>query len=258
MSDLNNAFALCIAITPFLASFVGFSASKQWGGLQSTAGRSIAALSLGLLLWSIGEFIWSYYNIVLMEPAPYPSWADAGFAAGVFFWVVSGMYLTGLAGVRVLLKRKPILRWIAAAVILSSLVVSYYLVVEIARQGQVLTDSSDYLKVILDIAYPLGDVVTLLLVGIVVAVAGAYVGGALRLPIILVLAGMSASYVYDLTFSYTTTVETYYNAQGTDILLLVATASMSFALLSYAKNVRNLRSANALATDKTPESERKA
>jgi hypothetical protein len=236
---INYVWALMLAVIPFLASFKGFKASKEWGGLRSVLGRSIAALALGLLLWSIGEFIWSYYNLFLKVSAPYPSWADAGYTAGVTFWIISTLFLAKLTGVGLYLKRKPILRVVVAIVIALSLVLSYYLVVTVARKGQI-TSGGGSLKTFFDIFYPLTDVISLTIISVVAAISGRYLGGILRIPILFVFGGLLASFIFDLTFSYTTTVGTYYNGKAIDLFLFAAVTLLSLAVLLYAQKAKLL------------------
>ncbi len=250
---INHVFALLLGVPPFLASLKGFQVSRAWGGAKSVMGKSVGALAIGLLLWSLGEFVWSYYNLVLRVAAPYPSWADLGYVTGVSFWIISALYLAQLTGVRILLKRKPSLKFTAVAVVVLSIAVSYYLLVAIARQGQILSDGTDLLKTILDIFYPLSDVMSLAIVAVVASVSGAYLGGLLRTPILVVGMGLLASYFFDMTFSYYTTIETYYNGQPTDLLLLVATGLLSFAVLLYGQGVRPTVAAAARTKREDPE-----
>ncbi len=239
-ANLNYYFSLMLGVIPFVASFKGFIAAKRWGGVHSVLGRSVGALSAGVFLWGAGELVWSYYNLVLKEAAPYPSVADILFVPGFGMWILSGIFLLKLAGVNLVLRKKPLLWWLVGALLVAGTALSYYLLVVVAREGVVLTDTASPVKVFLDIYYPLADFISLTLVTIIVAVSGKYIGGKLKTPIFLVMLGLAGMYVGDVLFGYTTTKETFYNANFGDLILLIGISILSFSLLAYAETVPRL------------------
>ena len=242
-SDLNYFFSLFLGIVPFVAGLKGLIVAKRWGGLTSVLGRSIGALALGALFWGTGELIWSYYNLVLNNPAPYPSVADAAFVLGYVFWILGTLFLSRLAAVKLVLNKKPKLWWLVGVVTLAGTALSYYLLIEVARQGVVLTDSTNTIKVILDIFYPLADFLAVTLVAIIVAVSGKYIGGRLRFPIVLSMLGLAVMYVGDVVFGYTTTTGSFYNANWGDLILLAGMTAHAISLLAYGESAPQLKQA---------------
>ncbi len=240
-ANLNYYFSLMLGVVPFLASLKGFMAAKRWGGMSSVLGRSIGLLSLGLFLWSAGELIWSYYNLVLEVEAPYPSVADVGFASGVTLYAASTVLLTRLAGVNLVLKKKPLLWWGIIILCGLSVALTYYLAVVVAKQGEFFSDTTDKLKTFLDVFYPVADFVSFTLVAIIAAIAGKYLGGKLRLPLILTFLGMLVMYFGDIIFSYTTTVGTFYNANWGDLVLFAGANLLALSLLAYNESVPRLK-----------------
>lgn len=232
--NVNKLFAFLLGVAPFLASFKGYLISRSWG-LNSVIGKAIFALSLGLLLWSIGEFIWAYYFIRNIENVPYPSWADLGYATGVSFWIISAIYMAKLTAVTLLLKSKPVLRYFSFLVVIASLVLSYHLLVNVARDGVLVAEGGEHLKAFFDFWYPLTDVFSITTIALVMVVSGKYLGGILKKPIFLVFLGLIGSYLFDLSFSFTTTNETYFNGHPNDLLLLMATGCLSIAVLYFSK-----------------------
>jgi hypothetical protein len=222
-----------LGVLPFFASFKGFLAARKWGGFSSVLGRSIAALSAGLFFWGAGELVWSYYNLVVHQAAPYPSLADVLFVPGFIFWILSSVFLLKLAGVSLMLKKKPILWWLVGVLLIGGTALSYYLLVYVARGNVLLTDSTNHTKVFLDIYYPLADFISFTLVTIIVAVSGKYIGGKLKMPIFLVVFGLAVMYVGDVVFGYTTTKETFYNGSKGDLILLLGISLLSLAVLKY-------------------------
>lgn len=234
-ANLNYYFSLMLGLLPFVASFKGFLAAKKWGGFSSVLGRSIAALSAGLFFWGAGELVWSYYNLVIHQAAPYPSVADILFVPGFIFWIMSSLFLLKLAGVSLVLKKRPILWWLVGILLIGGTALSYYLLVYLARGNVLLTDSANPTKVFLDIYYPLADFISFTLVTIIVAVSGKYIGGKLKMPIFLVMFGLAIMYIGDIVFGYTTTKGTFYNGSRGDLILLLGISVLSIAVLKYAE-----------------------
>src|SRR4051794_21241933 len=46
-------------------------------------------LALGMASWGVGQVIWDYYEVVLRQEVPFPSWADAGYLAELPFVVAA-------------------------------------------------------------------------------------------------------------------------------------------------------------------------
>src|ERR1700692_3198904 len=85
VDDIGEALAALIA-----AAACAWTASRSIGRFR----RGWALMAASAAAWSIGEFIWSAYEVVLNVVVPFPSAADLGFLlavplaiAGVlFFW----------------------------------------------------------------------------------------------------------------------------------------------------------------------------
>jgi hypothetical protein len=240
-SNIGNYFALSLSVTPFLAGIFGFDIAKAWGGTKSLLGKAIVALSTGLTLWALGNFTWAYYNLVKQVEAPYPSLADVGYGLGVLFWILSTVYLGRALGVGLLLKKSPGLKWLSAGFTIGSIALSYYLFVVVARGGSLGLQSDELLKAFFDLYYPLTDVCALVVISMVFIVSARYIGGLLKVPVLAILFGMLSSYIYDLTFSYSTTKETYTNGQFSDIFLLIATVCLSASVVMFGMRAAKLR-----------------
>ncbi len=74
--DLGEAVAAAVA-----------SAACGWAAVHATGreriGWSLMGISAGL--WGAGEVVWSFYEVFMNVPTPYPSLADVGFLAAVPF-----------------------------------------------------------------------------------------------------------------------------------------------------------------------------
>lgn len=229
--DLNYWYSFLFGLVPLVGGVIGMFRSKVWGGLRSTLGRAVFFVSLGLVCWGVGESIWSYYNFFENVAAPYPSWADLGFAPSIFFWVIGAGFLSHASGAWLRLKRSWHAKTYTALAIAGLTVLSYYLLVKVARNNTLVPEGETLLKVILDIAYPLGDFLGAILAFLVITLSFKYLGGLYKYAIGAVLLGLGVMYVGDFVFSYTTTVGTYYNADWGDLLLSTGLFLLTYGVL---------------------------
>jgi hypothetical protein len=232
--NANYTFSFLFGLVPLFGGIVGIMKSGQWGRLKSTLGKAIFFVSLGLVFWGSGEAIWSYYNFFKDVAAPYPSLADLGFAPSIFFWVVGAAYLSHASGAWLLLKRSLLAKVFTLLAIAGLSALSYYLLIHVARGGVLVPQGETTLKVVLDIAYPLGDFLAAIFAFIVFMLSFKYFGGYYRAAIGAILLGLATMYVGDFVFSYTTTVGTYYNADWGDLLLTIGLFLLSFGIVGFA------------------------
>lgn len=212
--------------------------SKMWGRFGSILGKAIFFFSLGLFLWGSGENIWSYYNFFKGEPAPYPSLADIGFAPSIFFWIVGTVYLAKATGAIHAFRTSRVAKLLAIFVPVVLFAVSYHMLVRVARGGVLVPPGESPLKVVLDIAYPLGDFLALTFALVVFTLSRKYLGGFYRPAIASILVGLATMYFGDFSFSYTTTTGTFYNGNWGDLLLATGNFLMTFGILGFATKPR--------------------
>jgi hypothetical protein len=233
-SNINYTYSFLFGLIPFFGGLIGMFMSKQWGGLKSVLGKAIFFFSLGLFLWGFGENIWSYYNFFKSEPAPYPSVADVGFAPSIFFWIVGTYYLAKASGAFLAFKKSTWAKVFVIVVPAILLLASYYMLVKVARGGTLVPEGETPLKVVLDIAYPLGDFLALTFALVVFTLANKYLGGYYRAAIASILLGLAVMYFGDFSFSYTTTTGTFYNGNWGDLLLASGLFFMTLGILGFA------------------------
>lgn len=243
----ENLLTNFYGIIPLVGGIYGLTVSRHWGGLRSAVGRALLFLSLGLITWGIGIVIWLIYNFILQVEIPYPSWADAAFIVSWPLWSIGIVYLSRATGAQFGL-RKMAGKIILFAVPLLIIALSYYFLVVVARGG-IFEFSNEYLKVFFDLAYPIGDVVILTLATLVYGLSYKYFGGTYRLAIYLILTAFALNYLADFVFSYTTTLETYYNGSLADVLF--TTTMFVFAVGVALLDVRNLSSGSSSSTQAT-------
>jgi len=228
---VNLYYSVGITLVAFAGGVMGIFLSKKWGGRKSAVGTAILFISLGTTVWSIGSFIWSFYNLALNLEVPYPSLADIGYISAIPLWIVGIFYLSKATGAgvsirkiggRVLLVLLPVIASIS----------SYYLLFVVARDSSFDWDGG-VLKVFFDLAYPVGDWIVLTFAFLIWGLSLKYLGGKYRWPVFIILLGFLTMFLADFSFSYTTTVGTYYNGSYPDFLFALAMFLLGFGINSF-------------------------
>src|SRR3990167_9452901 len=132
----NNLYGvLFLGFIPVIGGINGLIIARRWGSFKSAVGRAIIFLSLGLISWGLGTYIFSgIYNFLLQVEVPYPSLADVGYIISLPLWVYGMVQLSRAMGATYGLKSskgKVFLLIIPCFVI----AISYYLLVFVARDG---------------------------------------------------------------------------------------------------------------------------
>lgn len=124
--------------------------------LKGRVRRAWVCIGLGVLGWAVGEVVWQYYAYVLQVDPPYPGIAD-------FFWLAG--YPLMFAGV-LLLPHIAVRRWerlrlsldaTAGTVALAGVAWALFLADRVVFDGEL-----PPVAAIVDLAYPLGDLVLLI------------------------------------------------------------------------------------------------
>lgn len=229
----NYFFSALIGILPLVGGFLAVYNSDIKNGLPGFINKGVFFLGLGLFFWGCGEMIWAYYNFFLHVSAPYPSLADLGFAPSVFFYCIGIIYLARAAGADLGLQRR-FARLFIVVVPVIMFIVSYYLLVVIARQGVLHTAGDSLLKSILDLAYPLGDFASLTVAMVISGLSFKSLMAEYKVAIISLLLGLGVMFAADSIFSYTTSRATYFNGDFGDLLFTLALFFLTFGVLGFA------------------------
>jgi diguanylate cyclase len=221
-------FNFAYSFLPLYVGIYGFRIAGKWGMFKSTMGKAIINLSLSLIFWGIGEIMWAYYNFFLGSNIPYPSWDDVAYVLTYPFLAVGLIYLGRATGVKFGLRNVLGKVYLILAPI-AILIFSWYILVQLGRGGSI-TSGGGPLTVFFDIAYPVGDVIILVMVIIIYGLSFRFLGGMFKWPILITLIGVLLEYIADFGFSYTTTINTYYNGNWVDLVYLTSLLLMSFGV----------------------------
>ncbi|KKS41660.1 MAG: Membrane protein [Candidatus Gottesmanbacteria bacterium GW2011_GWB1_43_11] len=221
-------FSVSNCVLALIGGFTGLLVSRHWGGFKSAVGKAVLFMSLGTTSWGLGNVVWSFYNFVLHLEVPYPSLADLGFAGAVPLWAIGMYYLSQATGAKFSLRR---LRGRVLLIVLPIIaaIASYYFLFVIARNSSFEVEGG-LLKIFLDFYYPIGDWVILTLSFLLFGLSFKYLGGKFKWPVFITILGFIVMFLADFSFSYTTTVGTYYNGNISDLLFAIALFVISFGI----------------------------
>lgn len=234
-TNQNFYFGIGLGIFAILNGIGGLRISGAWGGLSSRIGKMLILLSVGFMAWGTGTLMIGYYNLALGQSYPYPSLADLSYILSWPLWIAGMINLSRATGARYQLKNKKG-KLLAGLIIVFGCIVSYYLLFHIARAGVFTIDRESYLRLFFDFAYPIGDLVILTSALLLFGLSFNYLGGKLKLPIFMIIAGFVMNYIADVSFTYTNTLETFYVASWVDLLYVT-----TFALLGIGVNLFDQR-----------------
>lgn len=199
--------------------------SPKWGGFSSLMGRAIGVLSLGLLTQEFGQLVFSYYNIFLQEPVPYPSIADVGFFGTIPFYIYGIFLIAKLAGVRFSLKklRNQILALLIPA---GMLFVTYAIFLKDYE-----FDWSSPLKIFLDFGYPFGEAIYISIAILAYGLTRSILGGLMRGKILLLIAAFVMQYIAEFNFLWQSYNEAWLNGGYGDYLYFLAYFIMTIGII---------------------------
>jgi diguanylate cyclase (GGDEF)-like protein len=137
-------------LPPLVAGVLALKASSVSADRGRVGWRLIG---LGSLCWGAGELIWSFYEVILFRPSPFPSLADAAYLGSVPLFFAGILVLTAPAAGAARLRRGLD----ALAVVAAAGAISWHLVI-----GPIYASSeATTLEKVLSSAYPLSDLALL-------------------------------------------------------------------------------------------------
>jgi len=157
-----------------------------------------ALLAISAASWTIGEAIWSWYEVFQGIAVPFPSAADAGFLLAIPF-AIAGVLTFTTAPSRLATRGEAVLS--GAIVALSLLFVAWALGLRsVYDQSQQPVPAT-----LIGLAYPIGDIVIITVLLIALRRASKAQFGRM----VLLIAGLASIAVSDSTFTYLTANGTY-------------------------------------------------
>jgi methyl-accepting chemotaxis protein len=189
VDDIGEAFASGVA-----AISCALAARGSMGRIR-VAWALIAASAVS---WTVGEIIWSVYEVGMGVDVPFPSAADAGFLLAIPL-AIAGVFAFTYAPGRFTTRGEALL---AGSIVAMSLVFVGWA----AGLGEVYsTSSSSLVAQLIGLAYPVADIITItVLVTVLRRSPRSQIG-----TMLLLIGGLAAISLADSTFAYLTATGTY-------------------------------------------------
>ncbi len=147
-------FYQLIAILGLIGGFIISQYFFKWENKEiDLIGKSIQFFSIGLLFQIFGQNVYDFYVITLKNFIPYPSIADVGFFGSILFYISALITLARVKNVSLSFSslNRKILIVLIPAILLS---ISYFFFLK-----EYHFNGNNPIKVFLDFAYPLGEVI---------------------------------------------------------------------------------------------------
>ncbi len=214
--------------TTLLALLTTVLAFLLWreAGWKEVLGRVWFYLMAGMILWTIGEAIWAYYEVILNKITPYPSVADIAWVLGYIPLVLS--MVIRLRSLHTLPERRQTL--ISTGVFAVLALISLIFVIGPITLAK---DYNSRFEQFIDLLYPLGD---LALAYVAMLCMAALAGGLLSRTWLLVTSGFLLLAISDSLFVYTTWNDLYtITGHGPSLIRAIVdfTYVLGYMLLGY-------------------------
>ncbi|MBV9281290.1 MAG: diguanylate cyclase [Chloroflexi bacterium] len=200
-------------------------------------------LALGALCFAIGQAIWAFYELVLHQPTPFPSLADAGYLMAYPFFFV-GVFLLPVRRTSLASRSRLLLEGLL--ILVAVVTFSWYFILG----PTLLQDGETILARVVGTAYPTCDLV--LVFGLLLLSAHAR-DPVMRSTIRVLSAGLAMIVVTDSIFDYQTLHGTYATGGLVDVgwplgYMLIALGALA-ARLSMAEEGQSSAEAEAFAEE---------
>jgi hypothetical protein len=204
----NYLFNTAYALLYFSAGVVGLFGVKLHG-IKSAVGREVFAIALGMFGFSIGLFIWSYYNIIAKVGVPFPSIADFFFVLYIPFIGYGIINLLGIFGL--FYSKRIMYESLTVFILVAILIVFLGNPPDLSTQLPLLTKA-------LNVFYLLGDTFLVTLGVMLIRLTQ----GRINSSFFFFIGALLVMACADLLFSYRTGTGIYWNGDISDLLYAFA------------------------------------
>lgn len=216
-SDVLSIFSTAVF---FIASLVGLLKARN---LKICNG--IVAFMVSALMFVIAEIIWAFYNFVWNVEVPYPSVADVFYVIGSVSLIIAIYFMT-----RSLTDKAMDTAVIVIVAIGAILVGGMIFLVSAVISGNPVGSS-----IVLDIAYPVFDYITLVLVINLMLIS---LGRSVAEAQVILTAGVIITAVSDILFSLATAMGIYGGGSLVDFLFVIGYLLFAISVWRYVELTR--------------------
>jgi len=226
---LNIYWAAGLAVLSILYGIFGLVTAKHWSWLKSKVGQAVFFISLGIIMWGVGQAGWTYYAFKFPTQEYQPARIlDILFFSSIPLWFYGVLKLTKATGAKYgLQKTSGKLLVLGLSIIM--IVFSYYFLVIVARGGSSYF-SQPLWEQFFGLGYSVGDTIIFTIAIAIFGLSWKYLGGRFKGPILTILVGFGILYFADFFFQFRSGKGDYYNGDISDILYFVAITTLCIAL----------------------------
>ena len=210
VNDVSQAAVPLLIAAPAAA----FAARRATGRLRTSWWLLAAACAT----WGLGQVVWTWFEVVLNEPVPYPGLADVGYL-GCIPLLLAGVLVFPSSSLRTAGRVRAVVDGLITTSAL--LFASYGTFLETVYS----TSEGRFIERTIAVTYPVADIVTVSVVLAVLARRSHRLDG----PLPIVAVGLVALAVADSAFAYLTATGSYGADPVTDLGW-----PLGFALIAYA------------------------
>jgi hypothetical protein len=221
----KQLFAASYQVLALFGSLIGFSIARRWGGWKSMLGKALVFFSLGLLLQSFGQSVYSYFIFFQKIEIPYPSLGDFGYFGSVIAYILGTIQLVRVSGFH-LSWRSMQNKIISIIIPLILLGMSYFFFLKGYE-----FDWNEKIKTLLDFGYPLGQAFYVSIAILTLLLSRNILGGIMKKPIIFLVVALIVQYLSDFMFLYQAHQETWSAGEFNDYLYCISYFMMTVALI---------------------------
>ncbi|MDP3940794.1 MAG: hypothetical protein Q8Q49_00645 [bacterium] len=234
----NYLFGATYGVMALVGGIYGLYTANKWGLTKSIMGKAILLLSLGLLAEEFGQIVFSYYNLFVNVPIPYPSLADVGFFGNIPFYIGGAFYLAHASGVQFSIQK--ISGKIQAVVLPLLMLLAAYVLFLRDYDFTVSTP----LKIFLDFGYPFGQALYVSMALLIYSLSKKILGGIMRDKIFFILVAFILQFLSDYNFLYQASNGTWLNGGYGDYLYLLSYFFMTVGIIQLGIVINRLKGDN--------------
>lgn len=219
-----------MAFFAVLIGVFGMLTAKNWSWLKSGVGQGVFFISLGVVMWGLGQAGWTYYLIKFPgEEVVQSKIIDVLYFASIPLWTYGILKLSKATGAKFGLKKVKG-KILVAGLSFLMILFSYYFLVVVARGGLSYFEGQSVWISFFDLGYAIGDAINLTIAIAIFGLSWRLLGGRFKRPILAVLSSFGLIYLADFLFSYYDGKDVYYNGNIVDLLYLLTIFTMGLAL----------------------------
>jgi len=224
----NNWWQVGMSASGIIFGIFGMLTAAKWNWLKSGVGRGIVLISAGVFMWGVGNAGWTYYLFADPNQQNPPAHIlDILYSSAIPLWFAGVVMLSRATGARYGLRRLRGKLFVAFIILLMS-VVSWYLLVDVARGG------ASYFKEpfwnqFFDLGYSIGDAIIATVSIAIYGLSWKLLGGRFKLPILAILGGFVILYFADFLYSYLAGKNEYFNGDVADLLYMTTISALGLS-----------------------------